>query len=402
MASRKRKTKKQRQRRQQRQAARARKKRKPSRRSRQSRALHPRDEVMADMLPLFSGFGGPSAPSGSDLHELMTTLIASEDLAGEPELEGLLINPMLCAEMVAQVGEEIGYTPEALTGLSEQEQTDAQMEIMAESLRRLLTEEWCQDVLKGLDNLRLRLKRSGDKQETARIAVLQSFMREDKTRSTWPMIGLVQAIFFSSVAAGFEMLEASAELLEADGTERRDAAWVDRMMQSSRAQKASRTLEKIPGLKTYMERQTDQAWEEGIDAVFEGNLYLALYSREELEGAAEVLATLIGYESAEEMLEQEDPLRGEPQDVAKTYVARLQSYLSALFTPARLEQLQSRMDAVVADPAYKGQWFPFVVMLREYLQDENAIQNEMGTLIGALFGEMRVFEEMAREEGAGA
>jgi hypothetical protein len=176
---------------------------------------------MEDMLPLFFQYGDPSAPSGHAMEELMTTLIASEELADEPEFEGLLINPMLSAETAVQVGQEMGFTPETLADLPGQEQRDAQMEILDESMRRLLTEEWCQDILKALNDLRLRLKRSGDKGKTAQVATLQSFLREDKSRATWPMMGLVQAILRSSIAAGFEMIEASMELLP-DGIGRPD------------------------------------------------------------------------------------------------------------------------------------------------------------------------------------
>lgn len=264
-------------------------------------------------------------------------------------------------------------------------------------MRQLLTEEWCQDVLKGLNDLRLRPRRSGDKEKTAQVATLQSFMREDKSRATWPMIGLVQAIFHSSLMAGFEMIEASMEVMGPDGVESTDASLIDRLMQSNLAQKADRALEKVPGLKKYLEKQADQRWKEGLEAIRAGSLYLELYSLEELTGAIEVLATLIGYDSAEEMTAQDRPPPEIPKEVGKAYLAQLESYIAELLTPARLDQLRGRMDAVLGDPAFKGEWLPFVVMLREYLQDDNAVQNEMGFLIRALFGEMSAADRMASE-----
>ena len=349
---------------------------------------------MEDMLPLLFQYGDPSAPSSHAMEELMTTLIASEDLANEPEFEGLLINPMLSAEMVAQVGQEMGFTPETLADLPEQEHRDVQMEILDESTRRLLTEEWCQDILQALNDLRLRLKRSGDTEKTAQVATLQSFLRADKSRATWPMIGLVQAILHSSIIAGFDMIEASMELLP-DGVESTDTTLIDRLMQSSLAEKAGRALEKVPGLKKYMEKQVDQMWEEGVEAIRAGSLYLELYSQEELAGAVEIWAALMGYESAQEMMVKDQPLQEVSKEVTETYLVRLESYIAELFTATRLDQLRGRMDAIMRDPAYKGEWLPFIVLLREYLQDENAVQNEMGFLIGALFGEMRAADRVA-------
>jgi hypothetical protein len=138
-------------------------------------------------------------------------------------------------------------------------------------------------------------------------------------------------------------------------------------------------------------------WEEGVEAIRAGNLYLELYSLEELAGAVEIWATLIGYDSAEEMMVKDQPPQEISQKVAKTYLVRLESYIAELFTPARLDQLRGRMDAILGDPAYKGEWLPLIVMLREYLQDENAIQNEMGFLISALFGEMSAADRVASE-----
>lgn len=169
---------------------------------------------MEDMLPLLSTLGNASVPSALAMEDLMMILSASEDIADEPELEGLFIDPMRCAGTVAKVGHEMGFDPETLAGLPAEEREGTQLEILDTSMRRLLTEEWCQDLLARLDSLRLRLKRSGKKEDAARVAALQSFLGSDKSRASWPMIGLVQAIFSRSLAAGFDMMEASIEVME--------------------------------------------------------------------------------------------------------------------------------------------------------------------------------------------
>ena len=392
MTRRKRKTKKD-QRKRKSQKARERKRRKSSL---QARAIDSR-KVIEDMLPLFSAPGDDLALSGHAMEELMTAVIASEGIADEPEFEGALIDPLLCAETVARVGEEMGFTPETSGDLPEEERGITRMQVLNESLRRLLTEEWCQDVLKGLNDLRLRLRRSGEKEKTAQVAVLQSFLRNDKSRATWPTMGLVQAIFHRSVAAGFEMIEASTEMMGTGAIENLQASLIDRLTRSSLAQKVDRALKKVPGLEKYLEKQADKMWKEGLAAIRAGSLYLGLYSLEELTGAIEILATQMGYNSAEEMMATDLPSLEIPKTVAKTYLVHLRSYIAELFTPARLDQLRSRIDAALRDSAHKGKWLPFIVMLREYLQHEDAVENELAFLISALFSEMHAASTTATE-----
>ncbi|MDO9131337.1 MAG: hypothetical protein Q7U34_15885 [Anaerolineales bacterium] len=150
-----------------------------------------RDEVFEDMLPLFSPLGIPAAASKQSLEELMKPIIFSEDLADEPELEGILISPLLCTDTYVKVAEEMGISPEELERLPAEEREDIRLVMLEKSLRQLLTAELCEDILKRLNDLRLRLKQSGKKKETAKVAALQSYLREDKSRSSWPMIGLV-------------------------------------------------------------------------------------------------------------------------------------------------------------------------------------------------------------------
>jgi len=83
-----------------------------------------------------------------------------------------------------------------------------------------------------LNELRLRLKQSGKKKETAKVAALQSYLREDKSRKSWPMIGLVQAIFLRSLSVGFEMMEASIDVSGPDAGEGKDLSLTDRLSRS--------------------------------------------------------------------------------------------------------------------------------------------------------------------------
>ena len=345
------------------------------------------------MLPLFGSLGDGSALPTSGIEELMMTMLASDDMADEPELEGIIIDPMLCADTFADVAQEMGIDPQDL-GLSEEEREEIQMQILEESTKRILTEELCQEILKGLNALRLRLKRSGQRNEAARAAALQLFLSEKESEDIWPMLGLTQAIFHRSLAIAFNLIDASREVIEAEGLAEGEGSLLERLAQSSMDQKADELLKKIPGLRGYVEKQADEIWEEGVEAIFMGELYLGLFTQEELLGGIEIFAKEVGYDSDTGMISEE--AFALPEEAGRTLVLRLDEYVEGLFTAERLEQLRVRLDVLLKEKANE-KCLAFILMLVEYMKDEDAVENEKEFLIKALLGEMRAVASVSVE-----
>ncbi|MBE3038655.1 MAG: hypothetical protein IMZ62_07575, partial [Chloroflexi bacterium] len=121
---------------------------------RQPEPVH--DKVREDMLPLFSRFGDLSSGSGPGMEKLMMMLMETDDLADEPEMAGILFNPMLATETLRKVAEKMRLSPGKLDSLSLEEREDTQLDMLERSVKQLLTADICQDILKRLDNLRLR------------------------------------------------------------------------------------------------------------------------------------------------------------------------------------------------------------------------------------------------------
>ena len=182
-----------------------------------------------------------------------------------------------------------------------------------------------------------------------------------------------------------------------DAVEGTGKTLIERLKGFSLVQKTDRMLEKVPGLYKYLQKQADKVWEEGIEAIRAGDLYLKVYAQKEVMGAIEIFASLIGFDSAEEMIAADTRSVDIPPEATKTYLEQVECHIARLFTPARLDKLRSRMDAILRDPEYRGKWTPFVMMLSEYLRDEQAVENEIGFLISALFGEIGVLERVAVE-----
>ena len=266
----------------------------------------PKDGAIEDMLPLFSGIRDGSPPSSSDLNELMMTVLASEDMANEPEFQEIIIDPMLCANTFAGIAEERGIGPDTLTGLPEEEGEDLQMQIMEEMIKRLLTQEVRQDILKGLDDLRQRMKPSGKQEETARAASLQSFLSREEVQENWGMIGLVQGIFHRSLTVGFKMHETSIEMIDSDSDVEGGVPLAERLDQPDLVDKTEALMNKVPGLRGYLRKKADTIWEEGMNALTAGDFHLGLFNEKELEVGLEIFRDLVGGDGAIDM-EGQDP-----------------------------------------------------------------------------------------------
>jgi len=362
--------------------------------------LRGRDEelaVLEDMLPLFPEIGDASASPAAGMEQLMITVVASGYMADEPEFEEIIVDPMLCMDTFADVVQELDIEPESLDELSDEDREDTQMDILVGVTQRLLTDELRQDIVNGLNDLRLRLKRSGEQEETAKAAALQSFLSGEASGEIWPMIGLVQAIFYRSIQVGFELMEASVEVMETEIPDKGGVSLFERVAQSRVAQKADALLRKVPGLGGFLAKQADKIWEEGLEALFMGELYLELFSEEEIGVGFEILQTVFNDDIAERRRIQDFRPLEMSEEKGKALISQVDSYVTELLTPERLEQLRGRLDAILKDPASEREWLAFLYMLSEYMADEHAVENAKHFLVTSFLGEMNVVIQAFRE-----
>ena len=361
-------------------------------------SFRPSDEMLEDISPLFRGISDTSELTGPNLNELMMTVLASEDMANEPELQEIIIDPILCTNTFVEVAEERGLDPDSMTELPEEEREDIQMQILEDTVRRLLTKELCQDILKGLNDLRLRMKGSGKREETARAAALQSFLSREEVQDSWAMIGLVQAIFHRSLTVGFEMHETSMDIIESDSDDEGDVSLAERLDQPNLVGKTEALMKKVPGLRGYLRKKADTIWEEGMEALTAGDFHLGLFNEEEIKGGLEIFREIIvgGRAMGIENQDPSNPMFS--KDMGQDLVDRLGSYLIELFTPERLEGLRQRLATLGPGGELEGEWSPFVMIATEYMKGDDGVENEKSFLIRALIAEMEIVDRAAVEE----
>jgi len=342
------------------------------------------NELLEDMLPVLPSIADAATTEGVTVKRLMTILLESERVADEPEFRQIIFDPLVCAQTFVEVGTEMGIDPQSLPALDEEERENVQMDILEETARRLLTADARQEILNRLNSLRLRLKQSGKREEAARHAIMQSFLSSDTSGQTWVMTGLVQALIHRSLEAGFELFAIAAEIPEPGEQSLNVNSLLQRLKQSKVTRKADALLRRIPGIRGFLEKQADHIWEEGAEAIYEGNLYLGLFSEEELVRGLETFKTALGLD------ETTPPDSIEPtREKALTLIAHLDDYVTRLFTRERLGQLRARLDTLLNSPELPKKWIAFLLMLKEHMAHKDAVKNEKGFLIQALLGEMR-------------
>jgi hypothetical protein len=345
------------------------------------------NEVLDDALHLFPEIGDRSAQLPPP-EQLMMALVDSAELADEPEFEEILVEPLLCTATFVKVGEELGHDPDALLELPEEEREDVHIEMLVETIQQLLTDELRQEILDGLDKLRSRLKQAGRRKEAARAAVMQSFLSEMADSQMWALIGLVQSLFHRSVFVGFDMIEASAEVWEAEEWDEEPPILVERLAQSSLERKAESLLNKVPGFSEYLSRQADTTWEEGVKAVFDGELYLGLFLEEELVAGLDLFRQSFGG-ALEEAISQELDEVEMSGEAAEDFLSRVDDHVAGLLTPERLDQMRARLDVVLKERTFEYKWFPFVYLLTQYMAESDAAKNEIYFLNSAFLGEFQ-------------
>jgi hypothetical protein len=387
---------------QQRQAVIARKRQERGWQSRPPLTKPDQDEVVDDIRPLLANINS-SNPSDNDLHELLTILVESSRLIDEPEFEELVIEPALAVNTFVDVAKEMEIVPSSPDEvLSEDVAEDTQIEMLEITIRQLLTEEVTQEIVDRLNSLRLRLKRTGNTMETAKVAAVQSFLRDSVDIGALLTVGLVQAVFERSLEAGFALVEVSTELIEAIDPAERDSPLTlrQKLSQSKLAQKAEVMFKKVPGLDKFMTKQVDKIWDEGVEAIRKGDLYLELFTEEELRIAFELFRTIFI---------EADPKPGQitPEVAAKiitpgkmaTFDSEVGNYMGEILTPDRLEQFRVRLRSILDDPDHPKEWSAFILMLQEFIAGDDVSEREKGLFARLFIGEFRaVSTALANEE----
>jgi hypothetical protein len=349
----------------------------------------PTTEVVQDMATLF---GNSARPTPRDLEVITRVVTESDVLVAEAEFEEVLFDPMQSVNLYIAAAEARGITPEIPDETEDEAEEGIHEELLVEVAEALVTPDVRQEILAALDNLRLRYKEEGKRQrDVAEVAALQVALQSGMSKtSEWAAVPLIQAITAKSVEAGFELVAKTNEFLEQAGVDLSQYETLNEMFEATgflaegeQAAKLVERLQQVPGLANYLEKQSDEVWSAGINNLFQYELMLGLYTDEEVAEAASILESFM--ENAE----------GDPNRVFETageaLMAEWQQLVRRIFsTPERLEEARTDVrEALEEGYDLEEQDVYFIQMAIEALDDEDAVENEIGLLTAALIGEMR-------------
>jgi hypothetical protein len=257
-----------------------------------------------------------------------------------------------------------------------------------------LTEEVRQEIMAALDKLRRRLKQAGRPAEAGKAAALQSFLSDRKTRDLWPAVGLTQELVRRSLVVGMELMAASfdeegLEELEEAVEDESPEPLIQRLTQSSLGQKIGGMLQKTPGLGKFFEKQVDKVWDEGMAAIYEGDLDLELFTFDEIVTGLDLFKTVVGPDPADE--EDDSDLAGPQlsQEKGLDLISQLDTYLTGQLTPERIDEMRARLQTVLRAGDFAPKYAAFIYMVTERMADPEAVTYEKPFLMHAFFGEMR-------------
>jgi hypothetical protein len=146
-------------------------------------------------------------------------------------------------------------------------------------------------------------------------------------------------------------------------------------------------IAKYPGIGTVLARDDEQAWDQGLRALMEGELYIGFFSDQELEEAA----TLLSPEKlgAPEMTDEE---------MGRASIQALRGYLAGLLTLERRAEMRDQLLTMLEDEDMAGEWGGFFTAMLYDLDNEDP-DAALVVLTAAMLGEMGdLAEYMAAEE----
>jgi hypothetical protein len=314
------------------------------------------------------------------LANMMNALMESSTLIVEEEFESLFFPPLESVDVFIQIAQEKGWSPEALKELDGTAVEDVHFDIIQECVPKLLTEEMKQEILQALQDCHGRLQKQGKGQKAAQVGLVQFVLSEKEMNEVaWQMTALVHSLVRRSVAAGFSLMETT-------GLGERELPALDKILDAAATEgvtkKVEGLLKRVPGLRGYLEKQTDAVWDEGAEAVYLGKLYLGLFAEEEVQIVAELIDQFV------KPAFEEKATGGTVQESLPRFIEELDAYISQIFSnPERLRQIRHRIDTLLQEQAVERQWVPFVYLLKGYMADDEAAINERAFLHRALMGE---------------
>lgn len=330
---------------------------------------------VADDLRALLPDWGSGKTSDEEVTAYLAEIVDSDWMVDEPEFEGVYFSPTQLTGGYVEAAAAAGFDPDSLAALDEEGRADRHVEFLCAAIDAMLTEEFQAGLVDRIESLRERLIEAGEREQAARAGLVLDFLEQADKDAIWSAVGVVLGLGQRSLDAGFDLIEAM------DTTEPPFADESDEP-----APEVQAVLDRYPGLLESMLTHHDQLWEEGVENLFMGTLWLDLFRGEELEPQLEKWERILDHDEAGE------------QEEADALVEEISQYVTGLLTPERLGQALTLLENMRDDETLEPEDAEFVTSLLSALMDEETVPEGVSALISAFFGELGLLLEERQGE----
>lgn len=313
---------------------------------------------------------------------------ASIDLAEEPEMDGIMADPV--QSLVAVIAPLYRRKSDPDEGFTDEEYRqaldDAALTIFRED------EAFFEEVLAALSAMRRRFRERGRRLRAGQAALVQLMLQTGEERSRLE-IGLVRALTTRSIESGQTMMKVNeliAGALDTTDASSNDADRIESAVEQAREPLAA-MLAEHPELYAYLDRQTLDIRDKGINALLNQEFQLMLFSDEEVALAAQILGRHVYLDEETEVHAFAD---------MDAFLEELDPQVGGYMEGERLRALREGVRAQIGAP--HDEWYGFLTLVESDL--EAAIEDPQhdvayGFVRTALIAEaIAYFEKTVQEE----
>lgn len=364
----------------------------------QQKALHEK-QLLRDMQPLTAN--GGFATEALQERVVAQALSDSQGWRHEPEFADLVFDPYVNRHALEQAWHEMEFDPEAFERLSEDEQDEQTLELHVLALGRVLTPQFKKDFLRCLERFRGRLRQKRQWEPLAQASLVQLLLESElqPDESAWPECLLIFQLHTEAVDRYVE-LQNAAETAMTQALQTLGKTAEDELNEAESAQLEELLQEaarSTPGLLDYLERTTDEVFDDALHAVRGGLFFFNLFSPEETQAFMHrFVAALVAA----------NPQRADPEDLSPEEVAEVDEaitnavavYLDDLDTPQRraefyqLARVRLAETAAQAEDPLKSQ----AELLQHFLEDETLPLADNELFQAALMGEADFYFKLTK------
>lgn len=340
------------------------------------------DELTRDLLTFIPELGGDQPPGLAAAETLTDAVLESHHLLDEPEFAMIYFHPTRVVGIYAELEDQRGVTEEMLNSLSEEEEDDLFFDLMEEIARYALTDELQEEIMDAMQAVWTRVRMQGDEEQAGRLAGMMLLLGSEAGEELWAGSGIVQAILRRSLDAGFELLD----IMEEAGALRMD---LGALVQTGRDEEIQKkflaVLAKYPGLGDVVSDDEAVTWDRGVQTLMDGELYLGIFTDEELEAGGDLLGPPVFGDSEAEASQ------------ARANIQKVQQYVVGWLTPEHRNQVRERLLTMLADEELTGESNPFLMAMLSDLDDEDP-DTAVAFLTAAFIGELTGLAEERLDE----